>query len=88
MNRICLTQEQKLELYLEKQYGKLTDGLAAFKNREHLTLEQMAGGIGTNRKVVTKLLNGEETRLDVLTFFKVLRVAGLKVVPVEGEVKV
>lgn len=88
MNRTCLTRAQKLDLYFEQQYQKLTNGLAAFKNREHLNLVQMADGLGTNSKVIAKLLNGQDVRVDVNTFFRALRAAGYKIVPVEGETKV
>lgn len=85
MPQICLTAEQQRQKWLAQQYAKLSDGLAAFKNRERLSNSQVASGLGSNTKIIAKLLRREPARVDVETFFLALNAAGYMVVKIQKE---
>lgn len=85
MPQICLTAEQQRRKWLAQQYAKLSDGLAAFKNRERLTNDQIAKGMDSNSKVVAKLLRRESQKIDIDTFFLAMNAAGYMMVKIQKE---
>lgn len=85
MPQICLTAEQQRRKWLAQQYAKLSDGLAAFKNRERLTNHQIAEGMDTNDKVIAKILHQEQQKIDIDTFFLAMNAAGYMMVKIQKE---
>ena len=85
MPQICLTAEQQRRKWLAQQYAKLSDGLASFKNREHLNNDQLARGIDSNPKVIAKILHQEEQKIDISTFFLAMNAAGYMMVKIQKE---
>lgn len=85
MPKVCLTEAQRREAALIRQYQKLSDGLAAFMNRERLTKAQAANAIGIGYKSFIKLLCTEEVSVNVVGLLRILQVAGYKIVPAKKE---
>ena len=85
MPAVYLTEEQRQQAALQRQYQKIADGLAAFLNREHLRQVDIAKGLGMHHTTVRKLLNAEPVNVDVIRIQKVLRLAGYKIVPIKKE---
>ncbi len=85
MPAVYLTEEQRQEAAYKKQYQKISDGLAAFMNREHLKQVDICKGLGLHHTSVRKLLDAEPVALDMVRLFKLIRLAGYKIVPVKKE---
>ena len=81
----CETSEQRKQKWLTERRGRIADGLSSFQNRERLSQKQIAAALGSNDKVIAKLLHGENVRLDVDTFLLALNTAGLMIVPVKPD---
>ena len=85
MPKVCLTEAQRQEAALIRQYQKLSDGLAAFMNREKLTKAQTANAIRIGYKSFIKLLCTEEVSVNVVGLLRILQIAGYKIVPIKKE---
>lgn len=81
MGRVLLTDEQKAKARFDAKSQLLADGLAAFKNRNHLTNRQISDGFGMCHTTITKLLEGDDVKLPIKTVWRVLEIAGLEVHP-------
>lgn len=85
MARMCETTEQQRRKWLDAQYKKISDGLLIFKHKERLTNRQIATGMKTNDKVIAKLLNQTQQKIDVDTFFLAMNAAGYMLVEIPKE---
>lgn len=85
MPAVYLTEEQRQQAALQRNYQKISDGLAAYMNRERMTKAQMANVVGVGYKSFMKLLYSEEVNLTFIDLLRTLRIAGYKIVPVKKE---
>lgn len=80
MPRVALTEAQRQEQRCRDRSRALADGLAVYRNAEHMTLCGLMDATGLGEKAVSKLLSGEDLRLSVFQFWRLLDLAGLKIV--------
>lgn len=85
MPAVYLTEEQRQQAAYQRQYQKISDGLAAFMNREHLRQIDIAEGMQLHHTSVRKLLRTEPVHLDMVQLFKLINLAGYKIVPIKKE---
>lgn len=85
MPAVYLTEEQRQQAAYQRQYQKISDGLASFMNREHLKQVDICKDLGLHHTSVRKLLDSEPVTLDMIRLFKLLRLAGYKIVPIKKE---
>lgn len=79
MPKVCLTAAQKERARFEAKSRAMADGLAAFKNKEKLSNDQIGHEIGLSHVTVAKLLDGENVRIPVYTMWKLLALSGIQV---------
>lgn len=85
MPAVYLTEEQRQQAAYQRQYQKISDGLASFMNREHLKQIDICKGMGLHHTSVRKLLDAEPVSLDMVRLFKLIHLAGYKIVPNKKE---
>ena len=84
MAQIALTEEQKRKKRLEKRMRMIADGLASFKNRNNLSNENLADGLGIGRNSVANILKDDgDVRLSITNVLWLLEVSGIDLVPRE-----
>lgn len=79
MPKVLLTEAQRRQARYERRSSILADGLAAYKVRERLTNERLAVDLGIGKNTVTRLLNGEAVSLPIMTYWRLLEIAGIEV---------
>lgn len=85
MPAVYLTEEQRQQAALQRNYQKISDGLAAYMNRERMTKAEMANAVGVGYKSFMKLLYSKEVNLTFIDLLRILRISGYKIVPVKKE---
>ncbi len=79
MPKVAITEEQRRMVRYERRSDILADGLAAYKRRQHLNNEQMAAQLGIGKNTITRLLNGEDVKVSIMTYWHLLEVAKMNV---------
>ena len=79
MARVALTEAQRRRQRHERRSRTLADGLAAYKSRNRLTNENLAEELDVGKNTVTRLLCGEDVKVSVFTYWRMLEIAGLDV---------
>lgn len=79
MPKVILTEAQRRRQRHERRSRSLADGLAAYKSRNRLTNENLAEELGIGKNTVTRLLCGEDVKVSVFTYWRMLEIAGLDV---------
>lgn len=79
MPRVSLTEAQRRRSRYERRSGVLADGLAAYKSRARLNNEQLAAEIGVGKNTITRLLSGDDVKLPIMSYWRLLEIAGLNV---------
>lgn len=78
MPKVLLTESQRME----RRYADLRDclggRLAASMKVNRMKVMETAGALQIGHSTLTKIMRGEEVRLDTTTWLKILDVAGLK----------
>lgn len=80
-----ITEQERLEALYQKQCRMIGIGLNDFLAREGLKKIDLCHTIGLHHTSVKKLLDGEPVILDMVKLFKVIQLAGYKIVPVRKE---
>lgn len=80
MPRVALTEAQRREYRYKDRSGTLADGLAVYKSRKRLSNEQMAAELGIGKNTIPRLLNGEDVKLPIMAYWRLLEIAGLRVI--------
>lgn len=76
MPRVMLTASQREKQALTDRARWLANGLAAYKQREHLSLKEMGLGLELSDKTLTRVLDGDYTvRLPAATLWKLEAIA-------------
>lgn len=73
-----LTQTQRQEERDAAKRRMIGDGLTIFKARNKLTNRQLAAEFGVGHEMVAKILDGEEVKLSMSNFWRLLDIAGLE----------
>ena len=81
MAKVLLTEEQRIQNRCEARSQMLADGLAAFKNRHHLTNMNIGSEVGLSHSAIAKILDGEDLRIHTMTLFRLIEIAGLELRP-------
>ena len=84
MPRVYLTQEAKEAARRGELSRALGDALAMKKHRERKSEGDLAKEAGIARQTMDKLLRGENVRVEVLSMWKFLEMAGMHVQKVSG----
>lgn len=84
MPRVYLTQEAKEAARRGEMSRALGDALAMKKHRERKSVEDLAKEAGIARQSMDKLLRGENVRVEVLSMWKILEMAGMTVKKASG----
>jgi predicted transcriptional regulator len=78
MAQVFLTEDQRMK----QRYADLRDclgaRLAASMKVNRMKVMETAGALQIGHSTLTKIMRGEEVRLDTTTWLKILDVAGLK----------
>ena len=59
MPRVALTSAQREEASLNRRAQWLANGLAAYRNKERLSIKQFGKRVGLSDKTITKLLRAD-----------------------------
>lgn len=84
MPRVYLTQEAKEAARRGDMSRALGDALAMKKNRERMSVGDLAKEAGVARQSMDKLLRGENVRVEVRSMWKILEMAGMTVKRASG----
>ena len=79
MARVALTEAQRRQQRYERRSQTMADGLASYKNRVGATNERLANELAIGKNTVTRLLNGEDVKLSIMTYWRLLELTGLEV---------
>lgn len=79
MPRVALTEAQRRKIRYERRSSDLADGLVIYKTRKQLSNEQLAAEIGIGKNTIPRLLNGEDVKLPIMAYWRLLEIAGLRV---------
>lgn len=79
MAKVALTEAQRRRQRHERRSRSLADGLAAYKSRNRLTNENLADELNVGKNTVTRLLCGDDVKVSVFTYWRLLEIAGLDV---------
>ena len=74
-----LTEAQRRRERYKIRSGKLADGLAVYKSRGRLSNEQLAAEVGIGKNTIPRLLAGEDVKLPIMAYWRLLEIAGLRV---------
>lgn len=85
MPTVYLTKEAREDAKRQEMSRALGDALALKKHREKKTVMEMAQEAGVARQSMEKLLNGENVRVEVLSMWKILEMAGMSVKKNKGD---
>lgn len=80
MAKVALTEAQRRKQRHERRSRTLADGLAAHKSWNRLTNDNIAEELEIGKGTVARLLCGEDVKLSIMTFWRLLELAGLEVV--------
>lgn len=83
MPRVALTEAQRRRDRYKRRSGALADGLAVYKSRARLNNEQLAAEIGIGKNTIPRLLAGEDVKLPIMAYWRLLEMAGLRVAEVQ-----
>lgn len=76
MPSVALTAAQREEKRMAARAARLSDGLAAFKNREHLSNKDVGKALGICDRVVARILDADITvRLPIKSIWKLEEIA-------------
>lgn len=79
------TLDERQEEFYQKQYKRIANGLNDFLAREHLKKIDLCKTLGLHHASVHKLLDAEPVSLDMVRLFKLIHLAGYKIVPNKKE---
>lgn len=79
------TNQERQEEFYQRQYKKISNGLNDFLAREHLKQVDICKALGLHHSSVRKLLDCEPVSLDMVRLFKLVSLAGYKIVKKEEE---
>ena len=85
MPKVVLTEAQRRRQRYERRTRTLADGLAAYKSRNRLTNENLAEITGIGKNSITRLLCGEDVKMSMMTYWRLLELAGLDLKQKEKE---
>ena len=80
-----MTEQDRLEASYQKKCRMIGIGLNDFLAREGLRKVDLCHTLELHHTSVKKLLDGEPVSLDMVKLFKVIQLAGYKIVPVREE---
>ena len=80
-----MTQEQRLRNRCERIYDTLIDHLEDAKEKNRMTIDNVAEFLDVSRSTVKKMLKGESVELKSTTWCLVIELAGLELKPKGGE---
>lgn len=81
MAKVLLTEEQRIQNRCEARSRLIADGLAAFKNRYHLTNMNIGSEVGLSHSAIAKVLDGEDVRIHSMALMRLIEIAGLELRP-------
>lgn len=85
MPTVYLTKEAKEAAKRGEMSRALGDALALKKHRERKSVDELAKEAGVARSSMDKLLRGENVRVEVLSMWKILEMAGMSVKKNRGD---
>lgn len=74
-----LTEAQRIEKAYQDRLKWMADGLAIYKNRNHLTNAEVASTLSIGVNTVAKVLNAEEVKLSTKDMLRLMFACGLTV---------
>ena len=80
-----MTQEQRLNHRCERTYEMLVDHMAAVRERNLLTYDDVAECLNVSRSTVAKIFHQQPVTISTDTFCRMLEFAGLELKPKGGE---
>lgn len=79
MARVALTEAQRRKQRCERRSKTLAGGLAVYKNHARITNEDLADELGIGKNTVSRLLSGEDVKISIMTYWRLLEICGLEV---------
>lgn len=74
-----LTEAQRIEKAYQDRLKWMADGLAIYKNRNHLTNAEVASALSIGVNTVAKVLNADEVKLSTKDMLRLMFACGLTV---------
>lgn len=76
MPRVALTAAQKEAYILDRRAQWLANGLAAYRNKEHLSIKQFGRMVGLSDKTISRLLKADrEVTLSITMMWRLEAIA-------------
>jgi len=79
MPRVALTDEQRRRQRCERRSEALAGGLASYKNKTKKKNEELAAELGVGVNTIPRILNGQDVRISIMAYWRLLEVSGLEV---------
>ena len=74
-----LTEAQRVERAYQERLKWMADGLAVYKNRNHMTNAEVASALHIGINTVAKVLNADEVKLSTKDMLRLMFACGLTV---------